>query len=451
MVVSIRSERVRYKLTVVVIVPISEVHRGVNTLDLREIGDGITISICSVCSNRAYKHTGITIPIVLIVTADVVKSIDLSCYVAVINYNRCPVLDLIRTSEHSHDTTTGNVPRAPKCGYLVCLINCNVLEGKLVIFVVRRRTTDTYNTAVTRVINAGVTVSNGNILERRGSCRISRDSSCGSKLTVRGEVINCKVLDSTIIYISEQTHCILVTMLGYGIIVIISDHLPGVLIEVGNSMSVSVKGTLEGRNATVRIVQVAVTVVVIGEVISDRIEYKCLILSVRKSGIVHLGVSFLSTEVDIVYQLDKLSVKIVSEVLTVFIDSHTTDDLTKAVELVSTSDNIGVLFSTRTIYKVPRIIGTAVPLRVAVSNNCNLREGAKCHLYVTCNGVIGVFVMCIELRIIYAVHQHVSAVLYVIEIEVAHIITCGHKSCYGYYDRRGVIRGYTADMYVNRT
>ena len=72
-------------------------------------------------------------------------------------------------------------------------------------------------------------------------------------------MINCEVLYSTVHNVAEETHSILIV-----VAVVVSLDLPGVLVEVGDLMTVTVKGSLKGIYGAVRAGVVSVIVITNG-------------------------------------------------------------------------------------------------------------------------------------------------------------------------------------------
>ena len=170
-VMGIRCERVCNDLAIPILVPITH---GVGTAFCENTG-GISNGISVVCdpvrSDSTDKHTGIAIPIVLIVRTNVVINVDDCRNVAVFHLNTTVTVGIILTK----DTSAGNSPGAPKCRDLIALVyGYGVKSNSVSIFFIAKAiisgipacTTD--DTAVADVINTGITVGYSDVLEYCG-------------------------------------------------------------------------------------------------------------------------------------------------------------------------------------------------------------------------------------------------------------------------------------------
>ena len=127
MIVSIGCEGVCNKLAVVVIVPFTEVNGTILCVELIGFGNGISVFIGYHILVSTDHHTRVTVPIILIVTANVVVDVYLRRNVAVGH------VDVTCTAEHTHKTAACNVPRAPESGDHIGVINGDIGEGNLCI------------------------------------------------------------------------------------------------------------------------------------------------------------------------------------------------------------------------------------------------------------------------------------------------------------------------------
>ena len=171
-----------------------------------------------------------------------------------------------RAAEHTDKAAASGVPRAPERGDLVGVVDSDIGKSELVAVGVACVTTDTYDTAVTGVVNSGITVGDSDIL-KGGVTSISCDNAGGSKLAVRGEVVYRKVLYRCVNKVAEQTHTVLVV-----VAVVVTLGVPGVLIEVRDLVSLTVEGTLEGGYGAVIITLGSIAVVILGVVVADGME-----------------------------------------------------------------------------------------------------------------------------------------------------------------------------------
>ena len=85
-VVSIGSRGIIYNLTIVIIIPSTKVNGTILCSDAIHLGVGVTVH-CHVLANRTDQHTGITVRVVLIVSANVVINVHLRGNVAVFEVN----------------------------------------------------------------------------------------------------------------------------------------------------------------------------------------------------------------------------------------------------------------------------------------------------------------------------------------------------------------------------
>ena len=138
------------------------------------------------------------------------------------------------TAEHTDKTAASNIPRAPKSGYLVGVVDSDIGKGEIVAIGIIVVTADTNDTAVTGVVNTGIAVGNSNIGEG-GVASICSNRTRRDEFSVGAEMVNCEICYSTVFYVTEQTHSVLVV-----IAVVVTLDAPGVLIEVENSVSVTV-------------------------------------------------------------------------------------------------------------------------------------------------------------------------------------------------------------------
>ena len=125
MIVSVRCYSICNKFTVIIIVPITKVNCTILSCDSCCIGNSITVRIGCVLFDRTDNHSGISIPIILIVAANVVINVDLRTYITIFKMYKSV------SAEHTHNSATSNVPRAPKSRYLIRSINSNIGKCQL--------------------------------------------------------------------------------------------------------------------------------------------------------------------------------------------------------------------------------------------------------------------------------------------------------------------------------
>ena len=235
----VRSHGVLFELTVVVIIPPSKMNGRILCADSCHCGNGIAIDVRRIMSYRTDDHTCIAVCVVLIVCANVVINVDLRRNVTVFKFDsvaRRVAVTVNVSAVHTNKAAACNVPRAPKCAYLVGVVYGYILEGNVVVISCGSATCDTDDTAVSCIIYAGVRISNCDVCKGGIACGICCDNARGGKFTVGCEVIHSKVFNGTAVDVAEDTHCFLIVMT-----VVITLHLPGVLVDILDCVTVSVE------------------------------------------------------------------------------------------------------------------------------------------------------------------------------------------------------------------
>ena len=336
-------------------------------------------------------------------------------------------------AEHTHNTAAGYIPRAPKCRNLVGVIYGDIGKGKLHIACVRGIASDTDDTAVTGVIYTGVTVFQSDVFEGC-VCSIGSNHARGSEFTVRGKVVNRKVLDRTAVDIAKDTHC------GIPIIaVIIALHLPCVLIDVLDGISIAIECAAEGAtvgvpyNASVAVNHLRLALGVIG-IFFEIKEFRRIRVGYGIKIAANLRISD-GIEVDaLVCVLCTAEVDIGKKlvVLLCVISVIVRDQLTKVSELVCVCDQVGILCRTLTACK--SCCDFAVPSILGICNKRNLGEGLEIERGIAGGGIIGKAVMRRCCPVFEKHHFHGKSVLYMVETVVTHIETdrekCGQCNCH---------------------
>ena len=396
--------------TVVINVPVTVNYGTSVSGNAGHIRDDHTVFICGIFVDRTDDHTCITVCRVLIVTANIVINVKNCGNVTVLKMDACvsralSACGIILT----YDTTASNVRGTPKRGDLIGAVHGNVCEGSLKTVFVSIPTNRTYDTAVAAVIHVSVAVEYRDILEGGAIC-ISCDNTGSGIFSLRGEVVYSKILYSTAGYVCEQAHAFVVT---------VTLHLPVVLVEAGDLVTVTVKGTGEAveacgnRNAGLFILSISA-------VVTNGIE-----------DYVRVIFRLFVTEINISQKLYDLA----AEGISFNSLCHTSDDSAESCELVCIGDRkLGC------ISIVPGIIAVAFPLVFLVHKGSDLREACQSNRYVTSCGIVRELVVCIEIRYACNVdHSNGLAVLYVIEIVVTHIETGSKKSLESYNNRSSVV------------
>ena len=439
------------ELTVVVIIPVTVVYGTTGCRDTCHIGDGSAISTLCVVTNRTDDHTCVAVCIVLIISTNVVINVDLCRNVTVFECDcvaSCVSAAVNVTTIHTYKTTTCYVIRAPKSRDLISIIYCDILKCNMIVICSACATCDTDDTAVTGIVNARITVGNCDIFESRVTCRICCDYTGRCELTVRGEVRYGKVLNSTTVNVAEHTHSFLVVMS-----VIVTLHLPGVLVNVLDCMTVTIEGAhkcatvgvprigniiCNGACATTCIVGIFVTENELGSIgnISNR---NCAANLVITDGIEDNAVIsiFSTTEIYVVKKLIVLFAIIFVIVRDYFIQK---------CKLVCICDEVRIIFRTCTACEI--LCNGSIPSIHFIRLESNLREGCKVESYVTGCGVVGEAVVNRGITCGKKCHGNCLAVFYVVEAVVTHIKTCGKELCNCDSDRNNVIACKTVDMYV---
>ena len=442
-VMRVGCERVCNKLTVIVVIPIAKVNGGIASGNTGGIGNGISVNGDVLATDRTDHHTGITIPVVLIVTANVVVNIDLCTDITVFKVNQSVA------TEHTHNTTAGNVPRAPQSGDLVGIVNGNIRKGQSGCICIAAVATDTHDTTVTRVVHAGVTVGNRDI--RKGCIsRISRDDTRGGELTVGGEIGDGQVLDGTTVHITENTHS------GIPIVaVVVALQLPGVLVDVRNRITVSIENALEC--ATVGVPNS-------GLVSIDRIHggsciiLACIIETEELGSIIHVNGCEITAHPGITNGIEdnaiggvlfaaEVNVRNQLIVLVTVVCVIIGNLISEKCQLVGVCDQIRLGFSTVTAGEIGCY--GSVPSILGIGDQGYLGEGCQVQNHVARCGIVLEIVMYGGCAVGKQGHLNGPAVLYVVETVVTHVQTHGQELLEADCDDNGVVRGDTCDVHVD--
>ena len=348
------------------------------------------------------------------------------------------------TTVHTNETATGNIPRAPESRNLVGVVYCDIFKSNMIIVSSSCATCNTDDTTVTGVVNSWVRICNCYIFKCRFACCICRDHTCGSEFSVRGEFINCKVLYSTVVNVTEYAHSFIPV-----ITIVITLHLPGILIDIGDGITVSVKYASKRATICIPIGRLCVCIHIhnalcecgvflvvnkfgnvvgcnvcdsaTGFMITDRIEDDALVCIIC------------TTKIDI---CDKLVVLIA--VILIIIGNK----IAEVNELVSVCDKIWIFLGTATTCEACRNV--SFPNGISLCNHSYLGEGCHCESYVTCCGIVVEFVMSIEFfETIYKDHSNRGIILHVIDSVVTNVETCLHSLLNGDDHRNGIISRYT--------
>ena len=183
MVVSVGCQGVGNQFAIPVIVPVTEVNGTIFCMEFAGFRNGVTRIIGHHIFVGTDHHTCIAVPVILIVTANVVINVNLSGNMTVSH------ISVTCTSKHTNQAAAGNVPAAPQSRNFVGIVNGNIGKGQFVGFGVIAVTADTDNTAVTGVIHTGITVYQCDIF-KGGVCSICSNTAGGSKFPVGGEVFH---------------------------------------------------------------------------------------------------------------------------------------------------------------------------------------------------------------------------------------------------------------------
>ena len=233
------------------------------------------------------------------------------------------------------------------------------------------------------------------------------------------------------------------------IAIVITLHLPGVLIDIGDGITVTIKYAPESATVCIPIGRLCFC----AHIDSSLCE-RGVILVVNKFGsIVNFNVCntvtklvitngieddtivciICTTEIDI---CDKLVVLIA--VIIIIIGNK----IAEVNELVSVCNKIWIFLGTATACEADRNV--SFPSRISLCNHSYLGEGCHCKGYVTCCGIVVEFVMSIKLfEAVYKNHSNRGVILYVIESVVTNVETCLHGLLNGDDHRNGVVSGYT--------
>ena len=388
----IRAERVLLELAVVIVCPVADVNLNAGEVHLLRTALGVGVG-----ADSTDEHTGVTVLIVLIVTAYVVVNVDDSANLTVGHINGSISVYA------AENTAAANVPGSPKCRDLVGVVYLYVGEVDHAGVSVGCESI-AYNTAVGHVVCSGVGVGNSDVLKVRVTRCVSRNTARGGELSVGLEVVNGKILHRTVVNVAEQTHTVVVVQIGGEVVVgVVALDVPGALKNVGDGLAVTVEGTVEGVNGTVDVSGIlsgsAVTVLVVGEVVAD-----------RKPESAHE-----TAEVEMFAEHDGLACEIV------LCDAlcHAAYDSAKACELLLGSDGEGGVGGV-----VPACVNSAVP-GVLNSDNCgDLGEAGKTNGNCAGGGVV--YELVVRGECLHGLHLNGSAVLNVVENYRRALETCGH-------------------------
>ena len=438
MVVGIGCKAVCNKLAIVVIVPIAEVNCASICSDTVHLGIYVTVNSL-VFAYRTDQHACITVCVVLIVCTYIIIYVDLCSNVAVLQINTCIFGVSCRALSAcgiilSYNTSASNVPRTPKSRDLVCVINCDVSECNLCIcclFCIPSYTTN--NTAVTDIVNTRIASKNCYIFKCCSAVCICGDDTGGSILTIGAEVFNDKILNRTAVNLTKETHTVAVVLQVGSIFIIITLHIPGVLVYILYSVTVSVKGSLKRIEITcntgcgIRIsficfFTIIVTYGIKHMIVSDIIRIVSYIDISNK----HYGLTFEG----IIMILITFSIGRSINVVASFVFGHTANKCTKCNELVcigNIESFIGCI--------IPAVVKIAFPCRRSYGKRHN-REGLDIKYNITCCGVVFIVVMYRSCAALEKCHLYCHTVFYVVEAVVTHIKSCGQQllTFYSHYN-----------------
>ena len=130
MIMSVGCESVCNELAIVIVVPLAKINGTILCSDTGGVGNGVTVFIGGMLLDRTDYHTGVTIPIILIITANIIVNVYLRTDIAVFKINETV------SAEHTHNTAARNVPRAPKSRDLVGSVYGNINKGKLFVSII---------------------------------------------------------------------------------------------------------------------------------------------------------------------------------------------------------------------------------------------------------------------------------------------------------------------------
>ena len=435
----VRSKCVLLKLTVIIVVPITKVNGTSVCTDTRHIRNGSTVSIRCIMSDGTDDHTCIAVCVILIVSANVVINVYLRRNVTVFKADGvacCISLTINVSAIHTNETAASNVPRAPKSTYLVGIINGDVLKRYMVIVSSACATCDTDDTAVTGIINSGITAGNCNIFKRRITRRVSRNNTRRSIFTVRGEIFNSKVLDGTAVYVSEDTHSFLII-----VSVVIASHLPGVLVDIFDGVTVSVEYALEcatvcipngsvlvrRNSADIRALTVSAVKLLFVKVFFN-ITSRGSVVNVHCHNTANLCIAYGIEDYTVVNVLCSAEIyvsdKLIVLVTVIFIVVG--DQLAKKCKLVSVGYKIRIILCSISACKC--LCYGSVPSVYRICNESYLREGRHRNGKLTRSGIIEEFVMNVKLA--YGRngrHLNSNAFFHVIKRVVTNVQASGHN------------------------
>ena len=430
----IRSRGIIDNFAVIVVIPGTEVDSAILCGNAVHLGIGMAVD-GYVFTNRADQHARITVCVVLIVGANVVVNVHLSGNVAVFEVNTaiygvfCGALTaggIVLT----HDTAASHVIRAPQGRNLVGIINGDVCEGGFQASFLGIPANTADNTAVADVIDPGIAVKDCNIFKGCAVC-VSCNNAGSSNFTVRGEVLNGQVLDRAAVYTTEQTHTIPVILLLNRIVpVMVALHFPGVLVEIGDGMTVTVESTAEVIEAAFNRIysllcgQSFVSTFIIP--ITDGVENELFVVF-----------AFLIAQVNVSDQLYGLT----GEGILLDARSHIANNGAESRQLVSVCDGQLGLGSI-----VPSVIKLTLPGILGICNHRNLGEGRHSQNHVAGSRIVAKFiVLC---RGIHLGHFLGDIAFHMVELIVAQIQTSRCNFRQRNQNRSLILRRHTVEMHV---
>ena len=222
-------------------------------------------------------------------------------------------------------------------------------------------------------------------------------------------------------------------------------HLPGVLVEVRNSVTVTVEGSLEGIETT-GYCSTGLFVYTLAVPVTDGVEDKIRVVLRLLIAKVDVSKEFYGLSVEcIVVMLVAIAILICNKEITILILCHTANDCAEGCKLVSVCDSkLGC------ISIIPGVVKLTLPSILVICNECNLREGLEVEDYVTGGRIVLKVVVYGSRAILKECHLNCLTVLYVVETVVTNVKTYRKKLLNVDLHYYVVILSYTKNMYVNR-
>ena len=283
--------------------------------------------------------------------------------------------------------------------------------------------------------------------------RISGNNTRGGNLTVRGEIVNGKILNRTTVNLTKQTHTVTEILLRNRTIpVVVTLDLPSVVVEVGDGVAVAVKCSLKGiepaLNGLLSFFNGLSFIHFLIVPIANRMENEGFVVF-----------ALLVTKVNVGKKLHGLAIERVLNNRCTFIHTcgsvylactiffrHTANDSAEGGKLVSVGDGqLGLACI------IPSIVKLTLPSVHGIRNQSNLGEGGHGNGDLARYGVIVELVMCVKLgRGRNQRHSVGSTIFHVVEGVVTHIHTGGHHLTKVDDNRLGVICGNALYVHIKR-